>query len=411
MFQPVRGTHDLLPDECRRHRYITSLAKKLALFYGFEEIATPIFEFNGVFNRLGDTSDVVSKEMYTFEDKGGERISLRPEGTAAVVRAVISNGLTQNLPLKFFYSGPMFRYDRPQKGRQRQFHQIGVELLGVPHFQADVECIALAAHMLDSLDIKAQLKINTLGDAESRQAYKNALVDFLTPYTRDLSEDSQIRLSKNPLRILDSKDAKDRKIVEEAPLYSAYLTDASKMFFDQVLAHLTHLKIPYHIDVRLVRGLDYYCHTAFAFASEELGSQGEILGGGRYDGLMKNMGGPEVAGIGWAAGIERLALLTPLAIPTDPLVAFIPIGEEATWKAWTLVTEWRREGLRIELLAEGAMSKRFKRADRMHASFVLICGEEELAKSGIMIRDLGTGEQKFVPFTEALGYLKESLKF
>src|SRR6267378_963162 len=310
--QSVRGTQDLLPAQMRRHRAVSETARRVAERYGFEEMATPIFEFTEVFERpIGETTDIVSKEMYSFTDRGGENITLRPENTAGVVRAVLSNALTQSTPLKFFYSGPMFRYERPQKGRFRQFHQIGVELLGVPQSQADIEVIALGQRILGALGIadKVVLELNTLGDPESRAAYRDALVAYFSARFSELSEDSRRRLERNPLRILDSKDPGDQRLAAEAPDFAEYLNDASREFFARVRDGLDALGVVYRLNPRLVRGLDYYTHTAFEFVTTELGTQGTVIGGGRYDGLVELMGGPAMPGVGWAAGIERLAML------------------------------------------------------------------------------------------------------
>ncbi|MBF0394553.1 MAG: histidine--tRNA ligase, partial [Alphaproteobacteria bacterium] len=310
--QPVRGTHDLLPEEARRHRRVEDTAFEIAERYGYGEIATPIFEFTEVFARtLGETSDVVTKEMYTFTDRGGESITLRPEGTAGVARAFISGGLSQHLPLKFFYRGPMFRYERPQKGRLRQFHQVGVEFLGVSDPLADAEVIGLGAHLLDALGLagRVQLELNSLGDAESRAAYREALVAYLSRFKDALSKESLDRLERNPLRILDSKDEGDRRVVADAPLLGDHLNEASRAFFDGLKRGLDGLGVAYRVNPRLVRGLDYYCHTAFEFTTDALGAQGTVLAGGRYDGLIGQMGGPATPGIGWAAGVERLGML------------------------------------------------------------------------------------------------------
>ena len=286
--------------------------RAVAARYGYAEVATPIFEFTEVFARtLGETSDVVTKEMYSFTDRGGEALTLRPEYTAGVARAFISGALGQNLPVKLFCSGPMFRYERPQKGRLRQFHQIDVEVIGAPEPLADVEVIALGAQILRALGLAehVRLELNTLGDPESRQAYRDRLVGYLSAYRDRLSPDSQARLERNPLRILDSKDEGDREILKGAPTLDASLNEASKAFFAGVRAGLDALGIAYAINPMLVRGLDYYTHTAFEFTTDRLGAQGAVLAGGRYDGLVAAMGGPDTPGIGWAAGVERLAML------------------------------------------------------------------------------------------------------
>jgi histidyl-tRNA synthetase len=401
--QPVRGTHDLMPEDARRHRHIVTVARETASRFGFEEVATPIFEFTEVFKRtLGDTSDIVTKEMYTFADRAGDEITLRPEGTAGIARAVISGGLTQALPLKFFYNGPMFRHERPQKGRQRQFHQIGVELLGVAGPLGDIETIAIGAQVLDALGIlpKTVLEINTLGDQESRTAYRAVLVDYFGGHRDRLSDDSRNRLERNPLRILDSKDAGDKRIVADAPSFAEYLTPAAREFFAKVRAGLDALGIAHTVNPRLVRGLDYYCHTAFEFTTDALGAQGTVLAGGRYDGLIGAMGGPETPGVGWAAGIERLAML--IAEPPAAIrpIAIVPIGGAAETAALTLAHGLRRAGCTVDLGYSGNLSKRMKRANKLNARYAVILGEDELQRGTATLRDLDSGEQEAIPLPQ-----------
>jgi histidyl-tRNA synthetase len=397
--QPARGTQDFLPDQSRRLRQVIETARGLAERYGFGEIHTPIFEFTEVFTRpIGEATDIVSKEMYNFTDRGGEGLSLRPENTAAVARAVISNGLTQSTPLKFFYAGPMFRYERPQKGRYRQFHQIGTELLGPAQPQADIEVIALGAQILDALGIGGAcvLELNTLGDTDSRQAYRSALVEYFTAHIERLSEDSRDRLGRNPLRILDSKDEGDKALVAEAPPFGDFLNAPSRDFFDTVKRGLDALGIAYTLNPRLVRGLDYYSHTAFEFITTALGAQGTVLGGGRYDGLMTTMGGPDMPAVGWAAGIERLAML--IAEPAGPPrpIAVIPIGDAAEIPALVLTQNLRKAGFTVDLGYGGNVGKRMKRANKLEARFALVLGEDELARGAVTLRDLDSGTQEEV---------------
>jgi histidyl-tRNA synthetase len=402
--QPVRGTQDLLPKEQRRHRYVVETARAIAERYGYAEIGTPIFEFTDVFARpIGEYTDIVQKEMYTFKDRGGDEITLRPEYTAGIIRAVLSNGLTQNLPLKLFASGPMFRYERPQKGRFRQFHQIDVELLGVAQPLGDIEVIALGAEVLDTLGVldRCELEINTLGDSESRKAYRAALVAYYETRSAELSEDSLRRLERNPLRILDSKDPGDKRVNEAAPPFADYLTEEAKAFYATVLKGLDRLGIAYRESPRLVRGLDYYCHTAFEFVTNALGAQGTVLGGGRYDGLMAIMGGPETPGVGWAAGIERLALLVDEPPPPPRPIALLPLGAEAEAKALALAQELRRSGFAVDLGYAGNLRRRMQRADKINARAAVIIGENELARNTATLRDLDSGEQAEVPL-EAL---------
>ncbi|MGH6891160.1 MAG: histidine--tRNA ligase, partial [Dongiaceae bacterium] len=398
--QPVRGTHDLLPDEMRRYRHVVEAARSAAECYGYLEVATPIFEFSEVFKRtLGDTSDIVTKEMYTFTDRGGETITLRPEATAGIARAFISGGLAQHVPLKYFYQGPMFRYERPQKGRMRQFHQTDVELLGVAEPLGDVEIIAVGVEFLRRLGVwdRCRLEINTLGDAESRKAYRAVLVEYLSRFRDKLSRDSQERLERNPMRILDSKDEGDQHIVADAPIYSDHLTEASRAFFAKVLAGLDALGIAYGINPRLVRGLDYYCHTCFEIMSDELGAQKTVMGGGRYDGLVGIMGGPETPGVGWASGVERCMMLLQQEPPARRPIALVPIGAAAERQALILADRIRRAGLAADLGYSGNMSKRMKRANKLNARVAVILGEDELAKKVASVRDLDSGEQREVP--------------
>ncbi len=398
--QPVRGTHDILPEEFRLHRLVGDTAAGIAARYGFEEIATPIFEFSEVFKRtLGDTSDIVTKEMYSFEDKGGDQVTLRPEGTAGVARMLISGGLSQNLPLKYFYRGPMFRYERPQKGRYRQFHQIGVELLGVPEPQGDIDIIALGASVLEALGLSGNitLELNTLGNQESRAAYREALVAYFQDHLDALSEDSRMRLEKNPLRILDSKDKGDRALIEDAPEFAAYLDAESQDFFGAVCDGLNALSIGYTLNQRLVRGLDYYCHTAFEFTTDALGAQGTVLAGGRYDGLVGQMGGPETPGVGWAAGIERLGMLVENQPDVTRPIAIIPVAREQDDVAALTAHRLRRDGFTVELAYRGNMSRRLKRANRLSARAAVILGGDELERGVACIRDLDSGDQVEAP--------------
>ena len=397
--QPVRGTHDLLPEEMRRYRLVVESARTAAECFGYHEMATPIFEFSEVFKRtLGDTSDIVTKEMYTFTDRGGETITLRPEGTASVARAFMSGGLSQHLPLKYFYHGPMFRYERPQKGRMRQFHQTGVELLGVAEPLGDVEIIAIGVEFLRRLGVwdRCKLEINTLGDTESRRAYRDVLVTYLSQHRGKLSRDSQERLERNPMRILDSKDEGDQRIVAGAPVYSDHLNQASRDFFAKVLEGLDALGIAYSINPRLVRGLDYYCHTCFEIMCDDLGAQKTVMGGGRYDGLIGIMGGPETPGVGWASGVERCMLLINREINPRRPIALIPVGAAAERECLVLADVLRRRGLYAELGYSGNVGKRMKRANKLNARVAVILGDDELAKGVATLRDLDSGEQREV---------------
>lgn len=395
--QPVRGTRDIMPDAMRLHRHVVDTARNVAARYGYDEMTTPVFEFTEVFRRsLGDTSDVVTKEMYTFSMKEGEELTLRPEATAGIARAFISGGLSNQLPLKYFYSGPMFRYERPQKGRQRQFHQIDVELLGVAKPLGDIEIIAVGAQTLQELGVleRTVLELNTLGDPDSRKAYRAVLVEYFSAHKGRLSADSLDRLDRNPLRILDSKDEGDRQVVADAPLFGDYLNEFSRDYFDEVKAGLDALGIAYEVNPRLVRGLDYYTHTAFEFTTSELGAQGAVLAGGRYDGLIGTLGGPETPGIGWAAGVERLSMMLTSVPPAQRPVAVVPVGAEAETVALTLTQRLRKEGFTVDLGFSGNLSKRMKRANKLNAAAAVIIGEDELARGAATVRDLDSGEQE-----------------
>jgi histidyl-tRNA synthetase len=387
----------VLPEEMRAHRHVSDSARGIAECYGFDEMATPIFEFSSVFARtLGEATDIVEKEMYSFVDQGGDELTLRPENTAGVARCFISNGLAQLAPLKYFYSGPMFRHERPQKGRLRQFHQIGVEYIGVAGPQADIEVIAVGERILYILGIREHtvLELNTLGDEESRAGYRKALVAYFNDYVKDLSDDSRRRLKRNPLRILDSKDAGDCRIVAGAPEFKDFLNAYSVDFFAQVKAGLDLLSIGYEINPRLVRGLDYYCHTAFEFTTTQLGAQSAVLAGGRYDGLIETLGGPSTPGVGWAAGIERLAMLAnDVPKPRRP-IAVVPIGADAEAPALKLSEELRRAGFRVDVGDSGNLRKRMRRANKVNAVAAILMGEDELAQGVVTVRDMESGDQE-----------------
>lgn len=394
--RPVRGTRDFLPEDSLRRRHVEEQALAIARRYNYGEVSTPIFEFTEVFARtLGDTSDIVTKEMYTFEDRSGDRITLRPENTAGIVRAFLSNGLAQKLPLKVFYTGPMFRYERPQKGRLRQFHQVGFELLGIADPTADIELIVLGADFLAALglDDRVVIEINSLGDAATRDAYRACLVDYFGAHRERLSADSLARLERNPLRILDSKDEADRAIVATAPAITDHLNDASRSFFDRVCGGLDHLGIRFRLNPRLVRGLDYYSHTTFEFVTEALGSQGTVLAGGRYDGLVEQMGGPATPGIGWAAGVERLMMLIdePPAPPRP--IAVIPFGPEQAPAAAAIARRLRGAGIAVEVSHAGSLGKALKWANRIAARAAVILGPEEMSRSAVTVRDMDAGSQ------------------
>ncbi len=416
--QPARGTRDILPDEFPRFAHVVDTARDVARLYGYQEMSTPIFEFTDLFARgIGETTDVVSKEMYSFLSRGDEEedrqsLTLRPEYTAGICRAFISNGeLRQQLPLKLFAHGPMFRYERPQAGRYRQFHQIDIEVLGAPEPECDVEVISVAADILDRLGILPHcvLKLNSLGDPASRAAYREVLVSYYRGHQSKLSKESLDRLERNPLRILDSKDEGDKAINANAPSFAEHLNEASRSFFDAVRAGLDASGIAYEVDPALVRGLDYYTHTAFEFVTTLLGAQGTVIGGGRYDGLIELLGGPPTAGIGWAGGIDRLVTLVQKLEKEPPAlerpVAIVPMGTAAEQRALALARDLRRADVPVELAYRGNMKRRLQRANKLNASHALIIGDSELAKGVVALKDLDAGTQEEVPFDEVVDAL------
>ncbi|KQM71504.1 histidine--tRNA ligase [Sphingomonas sp. Leaf20] len=399
----VRGTQDIFGDEQRRFAHVLATFERVRALYCFQRIDIPVFESTAVFARsLGETTDVVSKEMYSFEDRGGDSLTLRPEFTAGIARAYLTEGWQQFAPLKITTSGPVFRYERPQKGRFRQFHQIDAEVIGAAEPAADVELLVLADQLLRELGIAegVTLQLNTLGDVATREAWRAALVAHFEAHRGDLSEDSLTRLEKNPMRILDSKDPKDRPIADSAPDIDAYLTPEARAFFDAVTAGLDAAGVAWERNARLVRGLDYYRHTAFEFVTDRLGSQGTVLAGGRYDGLIGSLGGPETAGVGWAAGVERLAMLLdePAAAAIDAVV--VPMGAAAEARATGIVADLRRAGVAVEMAYKGKMKARMAKADALGARFAIILGDDELAKGVAAVKTLGAGTQVEVAFAD-----------
>ncbi len=406
--QPARGTHDLIGDDLRRHRHVAETARRIAATYGFDEWITPIFEDTRVFSRtLGETSDVVMKEMYTFDDRGGDSVTLRPEGTAGVCRALVTNGLTQSLPQKVFYAGPMFRYERPQKGRYRQFHQIGIELIGPSEPLADAEVIACGWDILQALGVADDtiLEINTLGDKESHAAYRDALIGYFSGHQGGMSKDSLMRLERNPMRILDSKDEGDRRIVADAPTIVPYLTEAAAGFYASLKTHLTAFGVPFRENPRIVRGLDYYGHTAFEFVTSKLGAQGTVMAGGRYDGLVAEMGGPSTPAVGWAAGIERLGMLMDAAPPVTAPVVVVPIGTAAEATALTVLQSLRAAGVRAEMGYRGNLKRRMERANKLGARATVIIGDNDIAQGVAQVKDLATGTQEAVALDAVAAHL------
>lgn len=404
----VKGTKDLLPADYHMHQKVIELSKKLATSYNYHEMAVPLLEYPEVFSRtLGETSDVVSKEMYQVIARGGETLTLRPEFTAGIARSFITNNLFDHLPLKFFSYGPVFRNERPQNLRQRQFHQINFEHLGANRVEHDAEMIMLGWEVLKKLGISDSitLQINSLGDAPSRVVYRDALVLYLSKYKGDLSEDSQKRLELNPLRILDSKDENDQKIVVGAPKIGDYFNEESSSYFAKLLNYLSEFGIKYSINEHLVRGLDYYTHTIFEFVSSALGAQSTVLAGGRYDGLIKHMGGPDTNAIGFAAGIERLVALVELKsqieYPHRP-IAVLPIGENMNLPSIRLANQLREAGVRTEVIFEKNLGKQMKRANKLNALAGVFVGEDELASDSYKLRWLDSGEESNLPLSDLI---------
>ncbi|WP_394646803.1 histidine--tRNA ligase [uncultured Sphingomonas sp.] len=376
--QRVRGTQDIFRDEQRRFAHVLDTFDRVRRLYCFERVEVPVFEDTQVFARsIGETTDVVSKEMYTFPDKGDDLLTLRPEFTAGIARAYITNGWQQFAPLKLVTSGAVFRYERPQKGRYRQFHQIDAEVLGAPEPAADVELLTLADQLLHELGVAdgVTLQLNTLGDAATRDAWRDALVAHFMTHRGELSEDSLTRLDKNPLRILDSKDPRDRPIADAAPGIDAYMSAEAGAFFESVQKGLQAAGVAFQRNERLVRGLDYYRHTAFEFVTDRLGAQGTVLAGGRYDGLVESLGGPATAGVGWAAGVERLAMLLEEPAAARPEVAIIPKAPSLENEAIEAATLLRRAGIPCSTAFRGNAKKRGEIANRERAVVKLFVGQ------------------------------------
>ena len=397
--QPVRGTQSLLGEEADRFHAVVDAFDRVRRLFGFRRVEVPVIEQTAVFARtIGETTDVVSKEMYSFEDRGGELITLRPEFTAGICRAYLSEGWQQFAPLKLAVHGPAFRYERPQKGRFRQFHQLDAEVIGAGEAAADVELLSLGDQLLHELGIHegVTLQLNTLGDAETRDAWRSALVEYFEAHRGSLSEDSLARLERNPLRILDTKDPKERPIADAAPSIDDYLTGEASDFFGQVTAGLDAAGVKWVRNSRLVRGLDYYRHTAFEFVTDRLGAQGTVIAGGRYDGLIGALGGPHTPAIGWAAGIERLGMMIDAPKPEAATVAVVPLGDKAEAAAQGIVAGLRREGVAADMAYRGNMKKRLSRANASGAKYALILGDNELESGEAQLKDLTTGEQRAV---------------
>ncbi|GAA0353103.1 histidine--tRNA ligase [Alkalibacterium iburiense] len=412
-YQKLKGTVDILPEEASKWQHIEESARRILKSYQFKEIRTPLFEKFDLFARgVGETSDIVSKEMYDFKDKGNRHVALRPEGTAGIVRAYVENklyGPEYHKPMKLYYFGPMFRYERPQSGRQRQFNQLGVEVFGSDNPSVDVETMLLAMDLFKHFDLTdLKLVINSLGSTESRKEYREALISFLEPHFDELSADSQTRLYKNPLRVLDSKDKKDKEIVKDAPSILEYLDEKSRIHFEKVQSMLNALGIPYEIDTNMVRGLDYYNDTIFEIISThpKFGANATVCAGGRYDSLVKEVGGPDTPAFGFGFGLERLLLMLEQSQYDYPNVQtldayIVTIGDQVNEEATRLAYHLRKNGLSTEReFMNRKPGKQFKTADKLNAPFVFTLGEEELAERKVQVKHLETGLQKQINLDE-----------
>ena len=419
MINIPRGTQDILPEETKKWRYIESKLNELMELYNYQEIRTPIFESTELFARgVGGSTDVVQKEMYTFKDKGDRSITLRPEGTAAVVRSYIENKMQglPNQPIKLYYTGPMFRYERKQKGRYRQFTQFGVEAIGAENPGIDAEVLAMAMHIYQSFGLKhLKLVINSIGDMHSRKVYNDALVKHFEPVIGDFCSDCQNRLHSNPMRILDCKVDKDKEAIKTAPQITDYLNEASKAYFDEVKQHLDDLGIPYVVDPNLVRGLDYYTHTAFELMMDNPNYDGAITtlcGGGRYNGLLELLDGPNQTGIGFALSIERLLLALneeeiELDIDNEFDLFVVTMGDAADRYAIKLLNDLRKNGIKAD---KDYMSRKvkgqMKQADRLNANYTVVIGDQELENKNINIKNMQSGETEMIQLDGIVDYLK-----
>ena len=415
--QAVRGVKDLLPDAIARWQHVEAVARDVLAAYGYRELRLPIIENTELFARsIGEHTDIVEKEMYTFEDRNGDRLTLRPEGTAGCVRAGIEHGLLHNQIQRFWYAGPMFRHERPQKGRYRQFHQIGVEAFGLAGPDIDAEVILLSARLWRALALDAlTLRLNSLGTAASRAAYRDKLVSYLRGRSAELDEDSRRRLDTNPLRVLDSKNPEMQPVIADAPQLLEHLDDVSRDHFARLRELLDAAGVRYQIDPRLVRGLDYYSRTVFEWQTDKLGAQSAVCAGGRYDGLVELLGGKPTPAIGFALGLERLIELLSLqggaVVDTSPQVYVAHAGAVPATQAMTLAEELRTHGLRVELHCGGGnLGNQLKRADRSGARFALILGESEQASNTVMVKDLRRSDpQQQVARREVGDYLVQRL--
>lgn len=418
----IRGMHDILPDQTALWQFFEAQVKSVFDQYGYQEIRMPIAEKTDLFCRsIGEATDVVEKEMYTFADRNGDNMTLRPEGTASCVRAALEHGLTYNQVQRLWYHGPMFRYERPQKGRQRQFHQFGAEVYGLDGPDVDAELIMMTARLWRKLGLEdaVTLQLNTLGSSEARAAYRKDLVVFLEANMQLLDADSQRRVGTNPLRVLDSKDSNTQALLNDAPDFYGYLDDDSRIHFERLKQLLDAAGISYQVNPRLVRGLDYYCKTVFEWVTDKLGSQGTVCGGGRYDGMIEQLGGKPTPGVGWAMGVERLILLLqemalqPEGLDQQADVYIVHMGDDASIEAMLLAEKLRTDNPGLRVLwhcGGGSLKSQMKKADRSGAAYALILGEDELAKQHVLVKPLqGQSEQKSISFGDVSAYVAEHI--
>jgi len=416
-FKVPRGTQDILPEQTPKWQKIESIIRELTRVYRYKEIRTPIFEHTELFQRgVGDTTDIVQKEMYTFEDRGGRSLTLRPEGTASSVRAYVEHKMFGNpdQPVKLSYMGPMFRYERQQAGRYRQFVQFGVEAIGSSDPAIDAEVISLAMDIYQTVGLKdLKLVINSLGDKETREAHRTALIQHFEGSIGEFCSDCQNRLAKNPLRILDCKKDHEHPLMGTAPALTDYLTEFSAQYFDRVKKYLDVLGISYVVDPNLVRGLDYYNHTAFEImsTSKGFGAITTLCGGGRYNGLVEDIGGPDMPGIGFAMSIERLLLAleaegVTLEVEDSLDIYLVAMGDEAKLKSAELISSFRAKGISADMdYIDRKMKAQMKSADRLGAKFVVVIGESELEENTVNVKEMETGNQEKIPFPELVNYL------
>ena len=414
MINIPKGTKDVLPQDSYKWQYVEGMAREVANLFNIKEIRTPVFEHTELFQRgVGDTTDIVTKEMYTFKDKGDRSITLKPEGTAGAARSFIENGMGNGvLPAKMYYIIPAFRYERPQAGRLREFHQFGVEVYGSASAQTDAEVILTADTLLKKLGLKIKLYLNSIGCPTCRAAYNKALKDFFAPHLDELCGDCKTRFEKNPLRLLDCKEENCKKINADAPKILDYLCDDCGAHFEEVKACLTLAGVEYEIDPRIVRGLDYYTRTVFEFVSTSIGAQGTVCGGGRYDGLLESLGGKPTPAVGYAAGIERLLMVmeqTGVEIPAAPVPTVYIAGMDADCrkKAFALAAELRLSGVNAEVdLMERSVKAQFKYADKIGAKYVAVIGGNELAEGKANVKCMANGESEAVAFADMVAYFQ-----